>query len=517
MTYRIGIDVGGTHTDAVILNQKQELVVKVKTATTEDIGAGIGKAIAACLAKSGIDSQQVTHAMLGTTHCTNAIVERNGLSRIGVVRIGAPATLAIPPFTGWPKELLDTVYVGSVIVSGGHEFDGQRIADLDEEAIRQAGGQWKGNVAAVAITSVNSPVDTADEVRALEILREVLDDSVHFSLSHEIGSIGLLERENATILNASLVEAAKKMVEGFERSLVENGISHAQIFLSQNDGTLMRSSYALRFPVLTIASGPTNSIRGAAYLSKERNALVIDVGGTTTDIGVLVQGFPRESSLVAEIGDVRTNFRMPDLLSFGLGGGTLIRSLGEDVQVGPDSVGYQLPQKGLIFGGDVLTATDIAVAVGQTELGNPANVAHYPKEHVEAAYQRMVELVEEAIDKMKTSADPVPAILVGGGSIILPDKLAGVSEVIRPANFDVANAIGVTIAQVSGQIEKIYSHGWQREEALQDAKGLATSEAVAAGANRETVEIVDIEEVPLAYLPGNAIRVRVKAVGNLSI
>ncbi|RNB92598.1 hydantoinase/oxoprolinase family protein [Brevibacillus fluminis] len=518
MTYRIGIDVGGTHTDAVILDQNSNLVAKTKSATTPDIGTGIQKAIAACMQQSGIDPAQVTHAMLGTTHCTNAIVERHGLSSIGVVRIGAPATLAIPPFTGWPEDLKNTVFVGSTIVSGGHEFDGQRIAALDEAEIRRAGREWKGKVAAVAITAVNSPVDTEDELRAKEILAEELGEGVHFSLSYEIGSIGLLERENATILNASLVEAAKRMVDGFESSLAENGIEHAQIFLSQNDGTLMRSSYALRFPVLTIASGPTNSIRGASYLTNEQNALVIDVGGTTTDIGVLVQGFPRESSLVAEIGGVRTNFRMPDLLSFGLGGGTRIREMGKDVQVGPDSVGYQLPQKGLIFGGDTLTATDIAVAVGQASLGDAAKVDHLPKPDVEAAYKRMIELVEEAIDKMKTSADPVPAILVGGGSILLPNEMAGVSKVIRPANFDVANAIGVTIAQVSGQIEKIYSlTDWGRDKALADAKETAIREAVAAGAGEQSVEIVDVEEVPLAYLPGNAVRIRVKAVGELSV
>lgn len=518
MKYRIGIDVGGTHTDAVILNQQQELVVKVKAATTEDIGTGIKKAIAACMEQSGIDPVQVTHAMLGTTHCTNAIVERHGLSRIGVLRIGAPATMAIPPFTGWPQDLMDAVFVGSEIVAGGHEFDGQRIADLDEANIRRIGREWRGKVAAVAITAVNSPVDTVDELRAKEILTEELGEGVHFSLSYEIGSIGLLERENATILNASLVEAARRMVDGFESSLMENGIQHAQIFLSQNDGTLMRSSYALRFPVLTIASGPTNSIRGAAYLSNVQNALVIDVGGTTTDIGVLVQGFPRESSLVAEIGGVRTNFRMPDLLSFGLGGGTRIRELGAAVQIGPDSVGYQLPQKGLIFGGDTLTATDIAVAFGQASLGDPTKVNHLPKPDVDTTYRRMVELVEEAIDKMKTSADPVPAILVGGGSILLPDRMAGVSEVIRPANFDVANAIGVTIAQVSGQIEKIYSIvDWGREKAVADAQQAAMSEAIAAGAKEESIVIVDMEEVPLAYLPGNAVRIRVKAVGELSI
>lgn len=131
----------------------------------------------------------------------------------------------------------------------------------------------------------------------------------------------------------------------------------------------MRSEYALRYPILTIACGPTNSIRGAAHLSGLSNALVVDIGGTTTDIGVLAQGFPRQSSAAVEIGGVRTNFRMPDILSIGIGGGTIVRAYGagETVTVGPDSVGYELLKRGRIFGGDTLTATDVAVKLGRYE------------------------------------------------------------------------------------------------------------------------------------------------------
>ncbi|SFJ57799.1 Hydantoinase/oxoprolinase [Brevibacillus centrosporus] len=359
-------------------------------------------------------------------------------------------------------------------------------------------------------------MDASDELRAKQLLQEELGAEVAISLSHEIGNIGLLERENATILNASLTEAAQQMVSGFQQSLSVNGIENAHIYLSQNDGTLMTAEYARRFPVLTIASGPTNSVRGASFLCGIEDALAVDVGGTTTDIGVLTKGFPRESSLVAQIGGVRTNFRMPDLLSFGLGGGTRIRGLGAEPQVGPDSVGYRLSKEGLIFGGEVLTASDVAVAVGQAQIGDAQKVAHLPADDVQRVYQKMTVMVEEAIDRMKTSAEPVPAILVGGGSILLPDQLQGVSEVIRPENYEVANAIGVTIAQVSGQIDRIYANETRtREEILEDCQQLATAEAVRAGALPETVKIVDIEEVPLAYLSGNAVRMRAKAVGEL--
>src|SRR5690606_38214681 len=184
--------------------------------------------------------------------------------------------------------------------------------------------------------------------------------------------------------------------------------------------------------------------------------------------------------------------------------------------IGPDSVGYRLPEKALIFGGDTLTATDVAVALGKAELGDPAKVAHLDRALLERVYAKMVEMVEEAIDKMKTSADPIPVILVGGGSILLPTELEGASEVIRPEHSGVANAIGSAISQVSGQIEKIYLlDEVGRENALEAAKEEAKEEAVTAGANKDSLVIVDIEDVPLAYLPGNATRIRVKAAGEL--
>ena len=161
---------------------------------------------------------------------------------------------------------------------------------------------------------------------------------------------------------------AERFTEGFAYSLAQEGIANAEVYLSQNDGTLMTMEHARRYPILTIACGPTNSIRGASYLSHLDNAIVIDVGGTTTDLGVIQAGFPRESGVAVTIGGVRTNFRMPDVYSIGLGGGSIVREHADgSVTVGPDSVGYRLTEKALVFGGDTLTATDIAVRLGMGE------------------------------------------------------------------------------------------------------------------------------------------------------
>jgi N-methylhydantoinase A/oxoprolinase/acetone carboxylase beta subunit len=516
-SYRIGIDVGGTHTDAVLMDEHYNVLAEVKSPTTEDTSTGIYEAMRLVVEKSKVPKEQIHYAMLGTTHCTNAIVERKRLNKVAAIRIGAPATLAIKPLVGVPDDLKEILGKHIFIVRGGNEFDGREIVELDEAHIREILQEIKGKVDSIAVTSVFSPVSQGHEQRAAEIIREELGQEVAISLSSEIGSVGLLERENATILNAAIVDVAKTIANGFTEALKKEGI-HATVFFGQNDGTLMSVEYTVKYPILTIACGPTNSLRGASYLSNRTDALVIDVGGTTTDVGVLVSSFPRQSSLAVEIGGVRTNFRMPDILSIGLGGGTVVR-LDEDGEftIGPDSVGHRLYEKGLLFGGDTLTTTDVVVALGKANLGHVEHLKHLDKVLLQRVYDKMVEMVEETIDKMKTSAEPVPVILVGGGSILLPTELKGASEVIKPSNFGVANAIGSAISQVSGQIEKIFKMDeLGREQTIELAKELAKNEAISAGANPDELVIVDIEDIPLSYLPGNATKIRVKAAGNLA-
>src|SRR5260370_74075 len=205
------------------------------------------------------------------------------------------------------------------------------------------------------ITSVFAPVSPRHELLAADIVKRELGE-IHVSLSHEIGSIGLLERENATILNGALAGVARDVAEAMRAALAVHHLQPTRFF-AQNDGTLMGLDHALRYPVLTIGSGPANSVRGAAFLTGISDSLVIDVGGTSTDVGVLVNGFPRESSQGVEIGGIRTNFRMPDLVTIALGGGTVLSGDDRAVRLGPESVGYRLPAEALVFGGATPTPT----------------------------------------------------------------------------------------------------------------------------------------------------------------
>jgi N-methylhydantoinase A/oxoprolinase/acetone carboxylase beta subunit len=244
--------------------------------------------------------------------------------------------------------------------------------------------------------------------------------------------------------------------------------------------------------------------------------MVVDIGGTTSDIGMLIKGFPRESSVAVDIGGVRTNFRMPDVLAIGLGGGSIIRN--EGTRVGPDSVGFRLTEESLVFGGQTLTATDIAVAAGHADVGDAQKVAHLNSRLVDAALDRMHDMIDTAVDRMRTSAEPLPIILVGGGAILIARNLPSASVVTKPDYAPVANAIGAAIAQVGGEVERMFSlDAISRDEALDQAKQEAVTKTIAAGAREETVSVVDIEEILISYLPGNATRIRVKAAGDLAI
>ena len=516
--YKLGIDVGGTNTDAVLIDENLQVVASVKQHTTANIYDGILNAVRAVLEQSGVKRSEIRQAMLGTTQCTNAIVARKGLAPIGILRIGAPASRGIPLMVDWAEDL-KKIAVKTAIVGGGFEYDGKEIAPFDAAAARAFFQELKEqDVKSVAVSCVFSTVRNDHELEAAKLCKEVMGEDVHVSISSEIGSMGLIERENATILNAALYKVAESFTEGFAQSLADEGVTNAQVYLSQNDGTLMTMDYARRYPILTIACGPTNSIRGACYLSQLKNAVVIDVGGTTTDLGVIQNGFPRESGVAVTIGGVRTNFRMPDVVSIGLGGGSIVRQREDGtVTVGPDSVGYQITEKALCFGGDVCTATDIAVRLGMTELGDKNLVAHLDEGFAKKAMEAIRTLCEDAIDAMKVSSEDVDVILVGGGSIILPGDLAGARSVTQHEFGGVANAIGSAISKVSGTYEQLIDYDkTPRDEALAKARADAIELAVAAGAIRETMEIIDAEDVPLQYYPGNTARVKIKAAGDLA-
>ncbi len=211
----------------------------------------------------------------------------------------------------------------------------------------------------------------------------------------------------------------------------------------------------------------------------------MDIGGTTALVGAIVHGFPRESNIAVEIGGARTNFRMPDLIAVSCGGGTLVKFDHNGVQVGPQSVGFRIAKESIAWGGNTLTTTDVSLGLGYAKVDDSESKGErvsslFNRQQLEQARDKILTIVEDSVDRMKTSAEPVEVVLVGGGGIIVPEeyyeKFRGVSKVVRPSHFQYANAIGAAIAQASGEVDRIYAAG-QDDEGAGARKGQAGSDS----------------------------------------
>lgn len=510
---RIGIDVGGTHTDAVIMDGNT-VIVSTKVLTSADVMEGVANALDTVLADSGLAPNTIRSVMIGTTQFTNAIIERRQLAETGVFRLCLPSGRGLPSMVDWPDDIAEVVGRHTYGLHGGKLYDGWPVADLDTDeidaAIKDAAAKGLKNF---AISSAFSPMDSTPESFVEERLRKAIPDA-QITCSHSFGRLGLMERENAAILNATLLQFADSVVSAFLSALQTRNLK-CPVFISQNDGTLMNADFVRAFPALTFASGPTNSLRGAMLLTGLEDAIVVDIGGTTSDIGVLQGGFPRESNSVIEVGGVRTNFRMPDIQAIGLGGGSLVSADGQSI--GPQSVGHRLVQDGLVFGGDTLTATDIVVASGHQQIGDASAVAALPDDMVETARLKMLSILDRGIDMMKPGAVQMPVILVGGGSVLVTGDLQAASQVYRPEHAGVANAIGAAIAQVGGESEKILSYqAITRDDAIAQLTKEAETRALESGAAEDSLRVVDIEETEVPYMGQDTMRVRVKVIGDLA-
>ncbi|KAJ5288654.1 hypothetical protein N7478_001684 [Penicillium angulare] len=499
--YRIGVDVGGTNTDAAIIDisasetESRGVRASSKTPTTVDVTSGIYTAIENVLEMTSVARCDILSVAIGTTHFVNAVVEADAR----LLRL---------------------------------EIDGREIAPLNHVQLKETVRSIKAaGIDKVALVGVFSPLD-AEGLHEETCKRLMLEEEPSLSVvcSHTIGGVGLLERENATILNASILNLARRTVRAFCEAMKRLSLD-CPLFLTQNDGTLTDAATAAELPIKTFASGPTNSMIGAAYLASldrgeskirsETQVLVIDVGGTTSDVcALLPSGFPRQAPNFVEVGGVRTAFSMPEVLCVGLGGGSRVvyDQDSDRVEVGPESVGHYLTSQALVFGGDVMTTSDIVVASGKTSFGDVKRARAISPDIVTKARVQIKRILERAVEDMKVSDLPVTVLLVGGGSIIHMDDLEGVAECVIPPHHDSANAVGAAIAMVAGEVDIIEVLADRDEKVvLEDAKQQAIEAAVARGADRADTNIVSVDKLPLQYVTNKATRFVVKAVGRLAL
>lgn len=474
--------------------------------------------------QSSIDPRQIASVTIGTTHFINSVVERDRtrLAKVGVIRLCGPFSKDIPIGIDWPPELRDIICGYRGLVDGGLEIDGSLIAELDTDEVRRQAEKIKSQgISSIAVVGIFSPIDIVykQEETAAEIIKQVYPEA-DVVCSKDVANIGFLERENAAILNASILPFARRTIRAFQRAIRDLRLD-CPVFVTQNDGTILHASAATRLPIRTFSSGPTNSMRGAAFLMQgqaQEAMMIIDVGGTTTDVGLLEKsGFPRQAAAYSEISGIRTNFSYPDVRSIGLGGGSIVkRNKAGKLLVGPESVGYQIAQKALVFGGDIATTTDYTVLNDPgLEIGDRMRLEGTGLSDDLPEFKEAVKsMLERIVDQMKTSPVDIPVVLVGGGAIVAPESLRGASKVVKPKWSGIANAIGAATARVSGVIDSVENTATRTKTEITDALSRrAIDSAVRNGALRETVSIAEMDNFPLQYI-ANKSRIIVKAVGD---
>lgn len=321
MALVLGIDTGGTYTDGVVMElRNKQILKKAKALTTrEDLSIGIRN----CIANLNFqDYKNIRAVSLSSTLATNAIVENRGCE-VGLLMIGCNLTDTLP---------VKHYYV----LPGGHDIDGYPKEELDLEKTRQAIGQLKGKVDVVAISGYLSIRNPEHEIAVMGMVKEILNLPV--VCAHQLTtSLGFQERTVTAVLNARLIPIITDLIESVKTVLDEKKIA-APIMIVKGDGCMMGEALAREKPIETILSGPASSIIGATFLTNTPEALVLDMGGTTTDIAILKNGVPRINKEGATVGGWLTCVKAAQIYTYGLGGDSYIQIGNDEIQIGPQRV-----------------------------------------------------------------------------------------------------------------------------------------------------------------------------------
>ncbi|MGI9365848.1 MAG: hydantoinase/oxoprolinase N-terminal domain-containing protein [Rhizobiaceae bacterium] len=317
MTLLLGIDTGGTFTDAVLMDMAndadKQVVAKAKSLTTrQDFALGIAAAAQNVIREAGTDASTIGMVSLSTTLATNALVEGQG-GRIAMIAIGfAERDLE----NAGLKEALGSDPV--ILLPGGHTSFGSEAAALDMTDLENALQDLAANVTGFAVAGYFAVRNPAHELAVRDLVIERTGKAV--TCSHELSArLNGPKRALTTVLNARLVPTITRLIEATQRSLREHDIT-APLMVVRGDGALVGSAFATRRPIETILSGPAASLVGAHYLTGAKQAFVNDIGGTTSDIAILENGRPRLDPQGASVGGYRTMVEAVDMHTFGLGG-----------------------------------------------------------------------------------------------------------------------------------------------------------------------------------------------------
>ena len=527
----IGLDVGGTHTDVVLLD-RQGVVRDIKVPTD---ASNLFNTVLECLEKvmSDIDPEAVRRVVLSTTLTTNAIVQKK-IQDVGIIVSSGPGID--------PRYFQTNAHFFTV--SGSIDHRGREVEPLDPEEIELAGRELLArgirHVGVVGKFSVRNPA------HELQIKAHLGDAFERVFLGHLIsGNLNFPRRIATTFLNASVYPVHKEFFEAVQQSLKARGLT-MPIRILKADGGNMNFASSIEFPGQTILSGPAASVMGAvAYAVDTADSLVLDIGGTTTDMAILRDGVPLLAPLGINIGGYRTLIRSLDTQSIGVGGDSLVRLSHQRIEIGPERLG-----PAMAHGGPVPTPTDALFVLQRVANGDrdkavkgieplAASLGLSPEEAAAKIVERTCGKILKAADRMleRLNSKPVYTIheiqegcqlkpqhmlVLGGPAPYFGEELKKLSgmDVRTVPKWSVANAIGAALARTTSEVtlfadteqgtsmapreayQEDIGPGFSREDAIRKAFELLKEKAVRRGANPEHLEMEILEELEFNMVRG---------------
>ncbi len=408
MSYRLGVDVGGTFTDFLLINEKDGSTFTAKVPSTpEDSSIGVLNGVSKICEQNKIDPADITLVMHGTTVATNAVLTGNGAtvgllttkgyeSVLQVARSFCPGGLG-----GWVSFVKKPLLAPLELTHGIEEridANGEISLALNEDQLKQELNalKAKGLVEALTISFVNSYVNNAHELKAAEIAKEIFTD-IPISISSEvIPEMQEYERAETTVLNSYVRPQVSKYVDNLQSSLEKNLNKDVQLFILRSDGGLASSRSTGDSPVNHLMSGPAGGVAGAVHFCEEagyENILTFDMGGTSTDVA-LIQNLKARVRRETLVGDVRVKAPSVDVRTVGAGGGSIafVPELTKALRVGPESAGAVPGPAAYMKGGEEPTVCDANIVLGflpsDVQLGGDMSIN---KEAAEKAVQKVAD------------------------------------------------------------------------------------------------------------------------------
>lgn len=435
MSYRLGVDVGGTFTDLLLFDDKTGTSYKTKVPSTpDDPSRAVVSGTRDICEISGISADEIDYFLHGTTVATNAVLEGKG-AKVGLIvtegyrqilqiaRSFVPGGLAA--WIVWPKPEPMAALEDTVEVSGRMSAFGDEIRPIDEDQVRKAmKALKKRKVEAITICLMNSYVNGEHELEIARIAKEYFPD-LSISISHQVlPEMMEYERALTTTANSSVRPIVSRYVSNLEAELRKMGMN-GQLNLLRSDGGLMSAAKSQTNPVNLLMSGPAGGVTGALWIAKNagfKNILTLDVGGTSTDVALIENAQPRLVRDTA-VGHLKVRASSLDVKTVGAGGGSIahVPELTGALRVGPESAGAVPGPACYSKGGDLPTVTDANVVLG-----------YLPEELLGGAFKLDRKAAEKAVQTIADALD-----------ISLYDAAAGIIDIVNENMFGALRMISV--------------------------------------------------------------------------